>query len=50
MAMAVTITATPGLLVYLPIMIAASIVSGAFTGYCAQLLVNRGSLWKITSK
>ena len=50
MAMAVAITATPGLLAYLPIMIAASIVSGAFTDYCAQLLVNRGSLWKITSK
>jgi len=50
MAMAVVLTATPGLLAYLPIMIAASIVSGAFTGYCAQLLVNRGNLWKITSK
>ena len=50
MAMAVALTATPSLLVYLPIMIAASIVSGAFTGYCAQLLVKRGSLWKITSK
>ena len=50
MAMAVTITATPGLLAYLPIMIVASIVSGTFTGLCAQLLVNRGSLWKITSR
>ena len=35
MAMAVAITATPGLLAYLPIMIAASILSGAFTGFCA---------------
>ena len=50
MAMAVTITATPGLIAYLPIMIVASIVSGTFTGLCAQLLVNRGSLWKITSR
>ena len=50
MAMAVALTATPGLMAYLPIMIAASIVSGAFTGFCAQLLVNRGNLWKITSK
>ena len=50
MAMAVLITGTPGLLVYLPIMIVASIVSGTFTGLCAQLLVNRGSLWKITSR
>ena len=49
MAMAVAITGTPGLIAYLPIMIAASIVSGAFTGFCAQMLVNRGSLWKITS-
>ena len=50
MAMAVAISGTPGLLAYLPIMIAASIISGAFTGYCAQLLVKRGNLWKITSK
>ena len=50
MVMAVTLTATPGLLAYLPIMIVASIISGTFTGLCAQFLVNRGSLWKITSK
>ena len=49
MAMAIAITATPGLIAYLPIMIVASILSGAFTGFCAQLLVNRGNLWKITS-
>ena len=49
MAMAVAITGTPGLMAYLPIMIVASIVSGSFTGFCAQFLVNRGSLWKITS-
>ena len=50
MSMAVALTATPGLLAYLPIMIVASIISGTFTGLCAQHLVNRGSLWKITSK
>ena len=50
MAMAIAITATPGLIAYLPIMIIASIVSGTFTGFCAQLLVKRGNLWKITSK
>ena len=50
MVMAVTLTATPGLLAYLLIMIVASIISGTFTGLCAQFLVNRGSLWKITSK
>ena len=49
MAMAVAITATPGLIAYLPIMIVASIISGTFTGFCAQLLVKRGNLWKITS-
>ena len=49
MAVAVAITGTPGLALYLPVMIAVSIVTGSFTGLCAQLLVNRGSLWKITS-
>ena len=48
--MAIAITATPGLIAYLPIMIVASIVSGTFTGFCAQLLVKRGNLWNITSK
>ena len=49
MAMAIALTATPGLAVYLPVMIVISIVTGAFTGLCAQFLVNRGNLWKITS-
>ena len=50
MAMAIAITQTVGLAAYLPIMIGASIVSGSFTGLCAQYLVNRGNLWKIISK
>ena len=50
MAMAVTITQTVGLAAYLPVMILASIVSGTFTGLCAQYLVNRGNLWKIISE
>ena len=50
MAMAVTLTGTPGLAVYLPVMIAVSILTGTFTGLCAQFLVNRGNLWKIISK
>ena len=50
MAMAITLTATPGLAVYLPVMIAVSILTGTFTGLCAQFLVKRGSLWKIISK
>jgi len=50
MAMAITLTATPGLAVYLPFMIVVSIITGTFTGLCAQFLVKRGSLWKIISK
>ena len=50
MAMAVLITRTMELLAWLPVMLAASVVTGAFTGLCAQYLVNRGNIWKITSK
>ena len=47
MAAAITISGTPGLAVYLPVMIAISIVTGLFTGLCAQFLVNRGGTqWK----
>lgn len=47
MAAAVVITGTPGLIAYLPVMIVCSIVTGTFTGSCAQLLLNRGNdLWK----
>ena len=42
MAMAIAITATPGLIVYLPVLIVTSIITGLFTGFCAQLLVKRG--------
>lgn len=49
MAMAVTLTGTPGLIAYLPVMVVVSIITGTFTGLCAQFLVNRGNLWKITS-
>ena len=50
MAMAILLTGTPGLAVYLPVMIAVSILTGTFTGFCAQFLVKRGNLWKIISK
>ena len=50
MTMAILLTGTPSLAVYLPVMIAVSIVTGAFTGLCAQFLVNRGNLWKTISK
>ena len=50
MAMAVLLTSTPGLIAYLPVMIAISILTGCFTGLCVQFLVNRGNLWKTISK
>ncbi len=51
MAMAIFVTGTPGIAVYLPVMIVCSIVTGLFTGLCAQVLMDRGGkLWKITSK
>ena len=50
MGMAILISGTPGLVVYLPVMIGISIVTGCFTGLCAQFLVNRRALWNITSK
>ena len=47
MVVAVLITQTPGLFIYLPVMIVCSIITGTFTGLCAQFLVNRGdTLWK----
>ncbi len=47
MAAAIAISATPGLIIYLPVMIVISIVTGLFTGLCAQFLLNRGDkLWK----
>ena len=50
MAMAILLTGTPGLAVYLPVMIGVSILTGCFTGLCAQFLVNRSDLWNITSR
>ena len=47
MAMAVALTGTPSILIYLPVMVGISILTGCFTGLCAQVLVNRGkALWK----
>ncbi len=51
MAAAVLIAGTPSLLLYLPVMIAVSILTGLFTGLCAQTLLNRGvHLWKFFLK
>lgn len=38
---AVIITETAGLFVYLPVLLLCGIVTGAFTGFCAQILKNR---------
>lgn len=41
MAVAVAVTGTPSLLIYLAVLLLCGIVTGAFTGLCAQLLRNR---------
>lgn len=47
MAMAIAITATPSLALYLPVMILCSLITGVFTGLCAQFVLNRGKdIWK----
>ena len=38
---AVLVTKTPQIIVYLPVLAASAVVTGLFTGLCAQLLVNR---------
>ena len=50
MSMAVVMMGTLSIMMYLPVMIVISIITGLFTGLCAQFLVNRGNLWKITLK
>ena len=51
MAMAIAITQTVGLAAYLPMMIICSIITGLFTGFCAQFLLDRGKdIWKTILK
>lgn len=45
-AVAVLITRTPALLYYLPVLMISGIIAGAFTGLCAQLVVNKMSRLK----
>ena len=40
-AAAAAIAQTPGLFLYLPVLILCGIFTGAFTGLCAQLLLER---------
>ena len=50
-AVAVPLSGTPAILVYLPVLIVAGIITGTFTGLCAQVLLNRGNqLWKTIFK
>lgn len=47
MAAAMVLTGTPSLLIYLPVMVICSVITGLFTGLCAQFLLNRGNaFWK----
>ena len=48
MAVALLITQTYTLIIYLPVMLVCSIITGVFTGLCAQILVKRSKKWKIT--
>ena len=51
MAVAVPLSGTPGVLIYLPVLIVTGIITGTFTGLCAQVLLNRGNqLWKTIFK
>ncbi len=47
MAAAVVISGTPGLVIYLPVLVVISILTGFLTGLIAQTILNRGDkLWK----
>ena len=51
MIVAVWATGTPSLLIYLPVLIVCSVITGICTGLCAQLLVKRGKdVWKTIFK
>ena len=51
MIAAIAITRTPGLLIYLPVLVIISIFTGLFTGFCAQLPIKRGGTrWKTILK
>lgn len=51
MLAAILISGTPSLILYLPMLCGISLLTGLFTGLCAQILVNRGeTLWKTIFK
>lgn len=49
-AMAAILMGTVSVAIYLPVMIVISILTGLFTGFCAQFLINRGNIWKTILK
>ena len=49
MIVAVWISGTPSLFIYLPILVFTGVITGLFTGLCAQFLVRR-ALWKTILK
>ena len=49
-AVAALMMGTSSVLLYLPILTVLSLITGLFTGLCAQFLVNRGKLWKTISQ
>ena len=51
MLVAVPVSGTVSILIYLPVLVVCGIITGTFTGLCAQVLVNRGNgLWKTIFK
>ena len=38
---AVLVTGTPGIVVYLPVLMVSGIIAGCFTGFCAQFVYNK---------
>ena len=48
---AIAISGTWSFLIFLPVLLIASILTGIFTGFCGQILVKRGkNLWKTIFK
>ena len=51
MIVAVWVSGTPSVLIYLPVLIVCSMIAGLFTGLCAQILLKKGKdLWKTIFK
>ena len=44
---AIIITGTPGMVVYLPILMVSGIIAGTFTGFCAQFLFHKLKKFRI---